>query len=62
MLNAEFLITNDAGPALVVNMRAFKDGLVPSVTNGAVMELNYVGFCSNEGSSGVNQEIQRLKQ
>lgn len=22
------------GPALVVNMRAFKDGFVPSVTNG----------------------------
>jgi hypothetical protein len=30
------------GRALVVNMRAFKPGLVPSVTNGAVMELNYV--------------------
>ena len=30
------------GPALVVNMRAFKYGMVPSVTNGAVLELNYV--------------------
>jgi hypothetical protein len=29
------------GPALIVNMRAFKVGWLPSVTNGAVMELNY---------------------
>ena len=29
------------GPALVVNMRAFKEGHVASVTNGAVVELNY---------------------
>ena len=30
------------GPAVVVNMRAFKPGWTPSVTNGAVVELNYV--------------------
>eukprot|EP00946_MAST-07B_sp_MAST-7B-sp1_P001728 g1728.t1 len=31
------------GPATNVNVRAFKDGLSPSITNGALVELNY-GF------------------
>jgi hypothetical protein len=36
------IILNWPGPAIVVNMRAWKDGYTPSVTNGAVVELNYV--------------------
>jgi len=30
------------GPAVAINMRAFKTGMTPSVTNGAVLELDYV--------------------
>jgi hypothetical protein len=30
------------GPAVAVNMRAFKEGMTPSVTNGAILELDYV--------------------
>ena len=30
------------GPAVVVNMRAFRDGWTASVTNGAVVELDYI--------------------
>ena len=29
------------GPVVAVNLRAFKTGMTPSVTNGAVVELNY---------------------
>jgi hypothetical protein len=36
------IILSWPGPAVVVNMRAWKDGYTPSVTNGAVVELNYV--------------------
>ena len=31
------------GPAVNVNVKAWKDGMVPSITNGALVELNY-GF------------------
>merc|ERR1719201_2619733 len=30
------------GPAVNVNIKAFKDGMIPSITNGALVELNYV--------------------
>lgn len=30
------------GPAVAINMRAFKTGMTPSVTNGAILELDYV--------------------
>eukprot|EP01060_Flectonema_neradi_P016214 TRINITY_DN22803_c0_g1_i1.p1 TRINITY_DN22803_c0_g1~~TRINITY_DN22803_c0_g1_i1.p1 ORF type:complete len:617 (+),score=57.08 TRINITY_DN22803_c0_g1_i1:44-1894(+) len=30
------------GPVTVVNVRAFKEGMIPSVTNGAIIELNYI--------------------
>ena len=30
------------GPAVQINLRAFKSGMIPSITNGALLELNYV--------------------
>ena len=30
------------GPAINVNVRAFKAGMTPSITNGALLELNYI--------------------
>lgn len=30
------------GPAVAINMRAFRAGARPSVTNGAILELNYI--------------------
>jgi len=39
------------GPAVHVNVRAFKDGMTTSLTNGALMELNYV-LCREAPGSG----------
>jgi hypothetical protein len=51
------------GPVVVINMRAFVPGMVPSVTNGAVVEANYV-LCReapipNPGPSGLAVQYLR---
>jgi len=39
------------GPVVAINLRAFKGGMYPSTTNGAVIELNYV-LCRNVPGAG----------
>ena len=46
------------GPAVVINARAFHDGMLPSVTNGAVIELNYgFGRLAPAGTKGPSETV-----